>query len=223
MKNNLLLHAVSKYLAGFLLISMLLFLPAGTMNYPHAWLLIAVLFIPMLILGIILYIQSPELLEKRLRSKETDRGQRAVVCISGLQFLLMFVSAGLDRRFSWSHVPCWITWTAVVTMLLAYAMYAEVMRENAYLSRVIEINPQQKVIDRGLYGVVRHPMYASTILLFLSMPLVLGSAIALIPILPYPLIISFRIRREEHFLRSELEGYAAYCDRIRYRLIPYIW
>jgi len=221
--SSLLLSAVIKYLSGLLMISALLFLPAGTIIYPRAWLLIAVLFIPMLFLGIVLYLKAPDLLEKRLRTKEIDRGQKGIVILSGLQFLLMFVLAGLDHRFCWSHIPASFSYAAAVSALLSYAMYAEVMRENAYLSRVIEVASQQKVIDRGLYGIIRHPMYTSTIILFLSMPFILGSWIALIPMLAYPAIICIRLKKEEDFLISELEGYADYCKRIRFRLIPYVW
>ena len=220
---KLLLRALCAYLAGLLLVGGLLFLPAGTFFWGNAWLFCALLFVPMLILGVVLYIKAPGLLEKRLNAKEKQGDQKKVVAGSGLLFLAAFVSAGLDFRFSLTAVPEWLVIAAAAILLLSYAMYAEVMRENAYLSRTVEVQEGQKVVDTGLYGVIRHPMYAATVFLFLSIPLVLGSWIACVILLGYPAAIVVRIRNEEEVLRAGLDGYDDYTKRVRWRLIPFVW
>jgi protein-S-isoprenylcysteine O-methyltransferase Ste14 len=220
---KLLLRALCAYLAGLLLVGGLLFLPAGTVFWGNAWLFCALLFVPMLILGVVLYIKAPGLLEKRLNAKEKQADQKKVVAGSGLLFLASFVSAGLDFRFGLTAVPDWLVIAASVILLLSYAMYAEVMRENAYLSRTVEVQEGQKVVDTGLYGVIRHPMYAATVFLFLSIPLVLGSWIAFVIFLGYPAAIVVRIRNEEEVLRAGLDGYEEYTKRVRWRLIPFVW
>ena len=220
---KLFLSALIKFIFGLLLVGILLFLPAGTLGFLNGWLFICLLFIPILILGVVLLFKSPELLKKRLDGKEKDQTQKGVVALSGLCFLGGFVISGLDFRFGWSTVPLGVIIVASVILLGSYALYAEVMRENAYLSRKIEIQEGQKVIDTGLYGIVRHPMYAVTIWLFLSIPIVLGSWWALICFLPYIPIIVVRIINEEKLLESELDGYAEYKKRVKYRLIPFIW
>jgi protein-S-isoprenylcysteine O-methyltransferase Ste14 len=206
-----------------MLFSVLLFIPAGTLNYWNAWLLIGVLFIPMLIAGIILMIKNPVLLRKRLNAKEKEEEQKRVILLGGLMFISGFVVAGLDYRYQWLVLPKWLVITATVIFLFAYLLYAEVLRENTYLSRTIEVQENQKVIDSGLYGIVRHPMYTSTILLFLSMPLVLGSFFSFLVFLLYPVIVVKRIRNEEEVLEKSLADYSEYKQRIKYRLIPYIW
>ena len=220
---KLILNALIKYISGILLVGILLFIPAGTIEYPDGWLFIALLFVPMLILGIVLFIKAPSLLEKRLNAKEKERTQKGVVGASGLLFIAGFITAGLDFRFSWSHIPSAIKLTACAVLLISYALYAEVMRENAYLSRTVEIQSSQKVIDTGLYGIVRHPMYAATIWLFLSIPIVLGSLAALLCFLPYIAIIVVRICNEEKVLEAGLAGYTEYKSKVKYRLFPFIW
>lgn len=216
-------QALIKFALGLLLVGALLFLPAGSFFYINAWLFIALLFAPMLLLGAVLLVKAPKLLEKRLNAKETEGAQKGVVAISGLMFVIGFVVAGLDYRFGWSHVPLWAVAVAAVVLLAAYALYAEVMRENAYLSRTIEVQNDQKVVDTGLYGIVRHPMYAATLWLFLAIPLVLGSWWSLVCFLPYIAVIVVRIRNEEQVLEAGLVGYTAYQKRVRYRLIPFVW
>jgi len=216
-------NAIAKFLCGLLAVGCLLFLPAGTLRYPDAWRFIGLLFIPIFLAGLVLLLKMPGLLEKRLRGKEKQAAQSRVVALSGLMFLAAFVLAGLDFRFGWSHIPLWLKWAASALMLAGYGLYAEVMRENAWLSRTIEVQAGQQVVDTGLYGVVRHPMYLATLLLFLAMPLVLGSWVALLVMLPYPAMIILRIRNEEEVLLRELAGYAAYRQKVKYRLIPYIW
>lgn len=223
MKIHLMLHAVIKFLSGLFLIGLILFLPAGTFDYPNAWLFIALLFIPMLLVGVVLYVKAPELLAKRLNTKEKESTQKRVVGLSALMFIVAFAIAGLDFRFGWSEFPRWMTIVSSIILLVSYGLYAEVMRENAYLSRTVEVQENQKVIDTGLYGIVRHPMYSATILLFLSMPLVLGSWIALFVMLYYPVIIVARIRNEEKVLEEGLKGYIEYKQRVKYRLIPFLW
>lgn len=220
---KLLARAVAVYVFTALLLSVLLYLPAGTVHYPGAQRLMALLLIPMLVLGIALFFRAPALLEKRLHSKEKEAVQAGVIAASALMFLLAFVLAGLDFRFGLTHVPGWLVNLACVLLLVSYALYAEVMRENAYLSRTVEVQENQKVIDTGLYGVVRHPMYAVTLVLFLSMPLVLGSWLSLAILLAYPFIIAARIRDEERVLMECLPGYAEYTQRVRWRMIPFIW
>ena len=216
-------QALIKFFAGLLMISLLLFIPAGTCSFWQAWLLIGILFIPMFIAGLVMMKKCPELLRKRLNVKEEQTEQKEVIVLSGLMFLAAFIAAGLQFRFKWLMLPDWITYAAAVLFLLAYALYAEVLRENAYLSRTVEVQENQKVIDTGLYGVVRHPMYMSTLLLFLSMPLVLGSVISFVIMLLYIPIISKRIRNEEQVLEKGLEGYADYKKRVKYRVIPFVW
>ena len=223
MRKNLAARAVSKYLAGLVMVALLLFVPAGSLAYPNGWLFISLLFIPMLVLGFVLLFKAPELLEKRLNAKEEQGEQRKVVGLSALLFLAGFVIAALDFRFGWSQLPGWLVLAASAVLLLSYGMYAEVMRENAYLSRTVEIQENQKVIDTGLYGIIRHPMYTSTILLFLSIPLVLGSGVAFLLFLAYPVLIAKRIRNEEQVLEEGLAGYREYKQKVKYRLIPFIW
>ena len=222
-KTKLFLSALTKFLCGLVLVGALLFLPAGSFAFTGGWIFIGLLFIPMLILGAVLFIKSPELLEKRLDAKEKENTQKGVVALSGLLFLAGFIIAGLDDRFGWSHVPAWLVIVASVILLASYALYAEVMRENAYLSRTIEVQEGQKVVSSGLYGIVRHPMYAVTIWLFLSIPLVLGSFFSLLCFLPYPIIMVVRILNEEKVLAEGLDGYADYKKKVKYRLIPFIW
>ena len=223
MDTKLFVQAVTKFLAGLLLIGLLLFLPAGTFAYRQAWLLIFILFIPMFIAGLVMMKTSPDLLRKRLNAKEEQTEQKTVILLSGLMFLSAFIAAGLNFRFKWIVLPGAVSLVAAVVFLLAYILYAEVMRENAYLSRTVEVQENQKVIDTGLYGIVRHPMYMSTLLLFLSMPLVLGSVISFVIMLAYIPIISMRIRNEEQVLEEGLEGYKEYKQRVRYKVIPLIW
>lgn len=223
MKLKLLISAVTKYLLGLLMVGALLFLPAGTLRYPGGLLFTALLFVPMLLLGAVLFLKAPELLEKRLQSKEKESAQKGVIALSLFMFVGGFVLAGLDFRFGWSTVPLWVTITAAVLLLLSYALYAEVMRENAYLSRTVEVQEGQKVVDTGLYGIVRHPMYAVTTLLFLSIPLVLGSWIAFAVFLVYPVLMVLRIKNEEKVLAEGLPGYREYQTKVKYRMIPFIW
>ena len=220
---KLAVNALVKLLAGLLLVGVLLFLPAGTWHYPGAWRFIGLLFVPMLLLGLFLLIKSPALLKKRLSAKEKEGTQRGVVGLSALLFLVGFVVGGLDFRFGWSAVPDWVVGSAAVMFLLAYALYAEVMRENAYLSRTVEVQEGQRVVDTGLYGFVRHPMYLAVILLFLTLPLVLGSWYALAVFAVFPVLLAIRIRGEEEVLVRELPGYAEYRDRVKYRLFPFVW
>ena len=220
---KLLCNALVKFTCGFLLVGLLLFLPAGTLHYPCGWLLMALLFAPMLIAGFVMLGKSPEFLAKRLDAKEKQATQKGVVAFSGLMFIAGFVLAGLDYRFGWSQMPLPVTVVASVLFLLAYGLYAEVMRENAYLSRTIKVEEGQKVVDTGLYGIVRHPMYMATILLFLMMPIVLGSWYALIVFAFYPAIIIVRLKDEEDLLTRELPGYAAYKEKVKYRILPFLW
>ena len=220
---KLLISALTKMVIGFLLVAVLLFLPAGTLNFGGGWLFMGLLFVPVIILGMVLFIKAPSLLEKRLKTKETEKTQKGVVALSALVFLLGFVLAGLDFRFSWTCVPVAVKAVACLTFIISYGLYAEVMRENAYLSRTVEVSGDQKVIDTGLYGVVRHPMYAATVLMFLSIPLILGSFVALSVFLLYPVLIAVRIVNEEKVLTTGLAGYSEYKKKIKYRLIPFIW
>ena len=220
---KLLLNALIKFSVGIILLGLLLFLPAKTFNYPQAWLFMGLLFIPMLIMGIVLFVRSPALLEKRLNNKEKQKAQKGVLALSGLMFPVGFVLSSLDFRNSWSTVPLWLTVTASLLFILGYVLYAEVMRENAYLSRTVEVQEGQKVISTGLYGIVRHPMYFSTLLMFLPLPLILGSFWGLIPFVIYPVLIAVRILTEEKVLTDRLNGYAEYKNKVRYRLIPFIW
>lgn len=220
---RLLLRAAAFFLSGVLVLSLLLFIPAGTLFYPGAWRLMALLFGPMLLLGVVLFFKAPDLLAKRLQNKEKESAQRGVIGASAVMFLLAFILAGLDFRFGLTHVPAWLNLLACAFLLVGYALYAEVMRENAFLSRTVEIQENQTVVSTGLYGVVRHPMYAATVVLFLSMPLVLGSFIAFAVMLFYLPIIAARIRNEEAVLAEGLAGYSEYKEKVRFRLFPYLW
>ncbi len=223
MNEKLFAEAIIKFSLGVVLLGALLFLPAGTLMWAQGWLLMGILFIPMFAAGLVMMRRSPDLLRKRLNAKEKQGEQRTVVALSGLMFLGSFVIAGLNFRFGWIVLPDWISIAAAVVFLIAYLLYAEVLRENAYLSRTIEVQEGQKVIDSGLYGIVRHPMYAATLLLFLSMPLVLGSPLSFVISLAYPAIIAKRIRNEEKVLEAGLEGYTDYKRRVKYRLVPFVW
>ena len=220
---KLLFNALIKFAAGLLLVGLLLFLPAWTLNYPGAWLFIGLLFVPMLIRGGVLLVKSPSLLEKRLDAKEKRSTQKGVIAFSGLIFPVGFILAALDFRFGWSSVHTAFTAIASGLFLIGYAMYAVVMRENEYLSRTVEVQDGQRVIDTGLYGVVRHPMYLASLLMFLPLPIILGSWYALIPFGFYPIIIIFRIIDEERLLKKELSGYSEYTKKVKYRLIPFVW
>jgi protein-S-isoprenylcysteine O-methyltransferase Ste14 len=222
-KLNLLVSALVKYIFGVALVALMLFLPAGDFVYPNAWLFMALLFVPMLILGVWLYVANPALLASRLKNKEQRMEQKHVVALSGIIFISVFVLCGLDYRYDWSQVPRWIICVASVLLLVGYAMYAEVMRENAYLSRTIEVQEGQQLIDMGMYAVVRHPMYSATIIMYMAIPLVLGSLWALILMLFYPLVIVIRIQNEEQLLVQELPGYREYQKRVKYKIIPGIW
>lgn len=220
---KLLINALAKFICGLLMVGLLLFLPAGTLHYARGWLLITLLFVPMLIAGFVMLCKSPEFLAKRLDAKEKQGTQKGVIAFSGLMFIAGFVVAGLDFRFGWSQMPLPVTIMASVLFLAAYGLYAEVMRENAFLSRTIKVEEGQKVVDTGLYGIVRHPMYMATILLFLMIPLILGSWYALIAFAFYPAIIIVRIKDEEDLLARELSGYAEYKLKVKYRIIPFVW
>lgn len=223
MDKKLFFQAIGKSLSGFLVLALLLFIPAGTLNYWNAWLLMGILFIPMFIAGIVLTLKNPELLRKRLNMKEKETEQKSVIIFSGLMFVCGFVAAGLDYRFNWLVLPKWVVILATVIFLLAYLLFAGVLRENTYLSRTVEVQQDQRVIDTGLYGIVRHPMYLATLFLFLSMPLVLGSFFAFIIFLIYPVIMIKRIKNEEQVLEDGLAGYIEYKKRVKYRVIPFIW
>ena len=223
MNRELFKQAMVKFFAGLIIVALLLFLPAWTLRYPQAWLLICILFIPMFAAGLVMMKKDPDLLRKRLSAKEKESEQKTVVALSGLMFLAAFVFAGLSFRFGWLMLPFPVSIVFAVVFLLAYAMYAEVLRENAYLSRTIEVQEGQKVVDTGLYGIVRHPMYSATLILFLSMPLVLGSVISFVITLAYIPIIVKRIRNEEKVLGKDLPGYEEYMGKVKYRLVPFIW
>lgn len=220
---KLFFQAIGKFLMGLVLIGLLLFVPAGTLDYFNAWLFIAILFGPMFIAGIVMMFVNPELLKKRLNAKEEEKEQKTVIALSGIMFLAAFIVAGLNYRFSWLTMPKWVVYLGVAIFLTAYILYAEVLRENTYLSRTIEVQENQKVVDTGLYGIVRHPMYAATLFLFLSMGLVLCSPISFAILLLYIPIIAKRIRNEEIVLEQGLEGYTEYKKKVRYKVIPYIW
>ena len=220
---KLVLSALLKLIIGFAVVAVLLFAPAGTFNFPGAWRLVALLFIPMTVIGIIFLIRAPDTLSKRLRAKEKRSKQKDVVALSGLLFIAYFVLAGVDFRYGWSNIPGWMIWLSGAVFILSYGMYAEVMRENEWLSRSIEIADGQKVVSTGLYGIVRHPMYTATIGMFLSMPIIMGSWWAFIVMIPYIPIIMTRIKDEESLLTEELEGYSEYKEKVKWKLIPYIW
>ena len=217
------LSAIAKFTLGVVLIGVLLFLPAGTMSYPQGWLLMGILFIPMFLAGLVMMAKNPALLKSRLSAKEKEREQSLVVKLSGLMFLVGFIAAGLSFRFDWWMLPKWVSILGAVLFLASYALYAEVLRENTWLSRTIEVQEGQTVVSTGLYGIVRHPMYAVTLVLFLSMPLVLRSALAFVVFLAYPAIIAGRLLDEERFLAAELPGYSEYMQKVKWRLIPFIW
>lgn len=220
---KLFFNALEKYVMGMLFVALLVFWPAGSLQFWNGWLFMGILFIPMFFLGAVLLWKAPELLKKRLNAKEKMSDQQGVVAVSGLMFLAGFIVAGLDYRFGWSVMPKWVVIAATVVFLISYGLYGEVMRENEYLSRTIEVQAGQKVIDTGLYGIVRHPMYMVTMWLFLSIPLVLGSWYALIMFVAYPAVIAVRIRGEEKLLEAELAGYKEYKKKVKYRMIPFIW
>lgn len=223
MTKELFYQAVLKFALGAVVIGILIFLPAGTLHYWNAWLFMGILFIPMFFAGIVMMLKNPELLKKRLNAKEQQAEQNLVIKLSGWMFILGFVIGGLNFRFEWIILPDWVSWMGAAIFLLSYLLYAEVLRENTYLSRTVEVQKGQKVIDSGLYGIVRHPMYSVTIILFLSMPIVLGSIISFAIFLTYPVIIAKRIRNEEAVLEKDLEGYIEYKKKVRYRIIPLVW
>ena len=220
---KLFLQAICKFLLGVVLVGVCIFLPAGTFSFWQGWLLMGILFIPMFIAGLVMLVKNPTLLKERLNAKEKEKQQDLVVKLSGLMFIAGFVVAGLDYRFSWFTLPMGVSIGGAVAFLLAYVLYAEVLRENTYLSRTIKVQKNQKVIDTGLYGVVRHPMYSATLILFLAMPLVLGSLFAFLVFLAYPFIIVKRIQNEEQVLEKGLVGYTEYKQKVKYRLIPFNW
>ena len=220
---TLCLSALLKFLLGVVLVAALLFIPAGTLNYPNAILLMVILFVPMFLARLVLMVKNPDLLRRRLKVKEEPGEQRKIIAAMGFMFVVGFILAGLDFRLDWLPLPQIISKVSALLFLLAYALYAEVLRENTYLSRTVMVEEEQKVINTGLYGLVRHPMYSATIILFLTMPLVLGSLIAFLVFLPYPIMIIKRLKNEEQVLSKELTGYTEYQKKVRYRLIPYIW
>ncbi len=223
MSLKLFIQAIIKFIFGLLIVGLLIFLPAGSFSYWNGWLFMSLLFIPMFIAGIILVYKNPELLKKRLNAKEKEEEQKEVIILSGIMFILGFVLAGLNYRFDWIKLPNIVVIISSVLFIISYILYAEVLRENTYLSRTIEVQENQRVIDTGLYGIVRHPMYSTTIILFLTMPLILGSLISFCIFLIYPIIISKRIKNEEQVLEKELEGYSEYMKKVKYKMIPYIW
>ena len=223
MDKKLILQAAGKFSGRLALIALLLFVPAGTLGYWYGWLFLVILFVPMLIAGVVLMLRAPELLKKRLSAKEEQTEQKAVLALSGVMFLAAFIVAGLNYRFDWLVLPKWAAVAAAILFLGGYAMYAQVLRENAWLSRTVEVQEGQKVVDTGLYGAVRHPMYASTLLMFLSMGFVLGAPISFLILLLYVPVIAKRIKNEEAVLTEGLPGYAAYCEKVKYKVIPYIW
>lgn len=223
MNRELLIQAITKFIMGVLLTAILLFLPAGSFAYWNAWLLLGVLFVPMFGAGIVLMVKNPELLKRRLNAKEKEGQQKRVIAFSGIMFMAGFILAGLGYRFHWFALPKTVCIAAAIILLIAYALYAEVLRENAYLSRTVEVQENQKIIDTGLYGIVRHPMYAVTILLFLAIPLLLGSIFSFAIFCVYPFILIKRIKNEEDVLTKELAGYDGYKKKVKYRIIPFVW
>ncbi|MDO5138884.1 MAG: isoprenylcysteine carboxylmethyltransferase family protein [Oscillospiraceae bacterium] len=223
MKNSLLKEAIIKYISGLILIGVILFLPAGSLSWPNGWLFMLLLFVPMFIAGVVMYLKAPNLLRSRLSAKEKQDEQKSVIGLSGLMFFVSFLIAGLNYRFGWLEMPKGIVIAGSVIFLLSYLLFGEVLRENEYLSRTIEVQEGQTVVDTGLYGIVRHPMYSATILLFLSMPVILGSPISFLIMLLYIPLIVKRIRNEEKVLEQELNGYTEYEKKIKYRLIPFVW
>lgn len=223
MTKKLFIQAIAKFALGVLLVGLLIFLPAGTFSFRNGWLLMGILFIPMFGAGLVMMVKNPNLLQSRLKAKEARKEQDLIVKLSGLMFLVGFILAGLDFRFDWFPLPFSVSVGASVVFLLAYLLYAEVLRENTFLSRTIEVQENQTVISTGLYGIVRHPMYSATLLLFLAMPLVLGSLISFAVFLVYPVLIAGRIKNEEELLTEELVGYREYQKQTKYKLIPFIW
>lgn len=223
MNVTLFFQAFLKFLLGFILVGLLLFLPAGTIDYWNGWLFMGILFVPMLFAGIVMIIANPNLLRKRLNAKEQQAEQRLIIKFSGIMFILGFLAAGLNFRYRWLILPGFVSWIGAMIFLLAYMLYAEVLRENTYLSRTVEVQEGQKVIDTGLYGIVRHPMYSVTLVLFFAIPFVLGSVFSAVIFLVYPLLIAKRIENEEKILEAELYGYAEYKKKVRYRVIPFVW
>ena len=223
MDRNLFIAAITKFAAGFVIVGLLLFVPAGTIAWWQGWLFMGILFAPMFIAGLVMMAKAPDLLRKRLSADEDESEQKTVQALSALMFIAAFVVAGLGLRFGWASLPDWASWVGAVVFLAAYALYAEVMRENAYLSRTVEVQEGQHVVDTGLYGIVRHPMYSTTLLLFLSIPIVLGSPFSFVIMLVYLPIIAKRIRNEEQVLAAGLEGYREYMGRVKWRLVPHVW
>ena len=223
MNKKLFIQAIGKFLLGVIILGLLLFLPAGSLSYWQGWLLMGILFVPMLVAGLVMMAKNPELLRKRLNAKEEEKEQKMVVALSGQIFIAVFLVAGFNWRYQWILLPDWAVWVAAVLFLACYLLYAEVLRENTYLSRTIEVQENQKVIDTGLYGIVRHPMYSATTLLFLAMPLVLASPISFAIMLLYIPLIVIRIKNEEKVLEAGLAGYKDYKTRVKYRLLPFIW
>lgn len=223
MDSKLFLQALTKFLSGGIILGLLIFLPAGSFHYWQGWLMMGILFVPMFVAGLILMMKNPDLLRKRLNAKEEEKEQKTVVALSGVMFVAAFVVAGLNWRFQWLVLPDWAVWLAAALFLFGYILYAEVLRENTYLSRTVEVQEHQEVIDTGLYGIVRHPMYMSTTILFLAMPLVLASPISFLIMLFYIPLIARRIRNEEAVLEEGLKGYREYKERVKYKVIPYIW
>ena len=223
MDKDLLIKALTKFLLGVIVLGLLLFFPAGSLHYWQGWLLMGILFVPMAVVGIVMMAKNPELLRKRLNAKEKEAEQKSVVAMSGLLFVTAFVLAGLNWRFCWWVLPDWVVWVSAGLFLASYLLYAEVMRENTYLSRTVEVQDNQEVIDTGLYGIVRHPMYMATTVMFLTMPLVLGSPISFLIMLGYIPVIAKRIANEEEMLEKGLEGYQNYKKKVRYKMIPFLW
>lgn len=223
MDKDLLIQSLTKVSLGVIILGLLLFLPAGSLRYWQGWLLMGILFVPMIIAGFVMLAKNPELLRKRLNAKEEEKEQKLVVALSGQIFIAVFLVAGFNWRYRWIMLPDWVVWVAAGLFLVGYLLYAEVLRENTYLSRTIEVQENQKVIDTGLYGIVRHPMYMATIVMFLAMPLVLASPISFVIMLLYLPLISKRIKNEESVLEEGLEGYKEYKSRVKYKVIPFIW
>ena len=223
MSKKLFIEAILKYVLGVILVGLLIFLPAGTINYLKGWIFMGILFVPMFIAGVVMMIKNPKLLRSRLDAKEEQGEQKLVIKLSGLMFIIGFILAGLDFRFNWLVIPSWISYASSVIFLVFYVMYGEVLRENATLLRTIKVEENQKVVDTGLYGIIRHPQYSASIVMFLTMPLILGSLISLAVFMVYPILIVLRIRNEEKVLTNELNGYKEYKEKVKYRLIPFIW
>lgn len=223
MNLKLFIDAILKYFFGVIAVGVLVFLPAGTINYQNGWVFMGILFVPIFIVGVIMIVKNPKLLKERLDSKEKQVEQKMIIKLSGLMFITGFILAGLDFRFGWLIIPDWVSYISSIVFLLSYIMYAEVLRENTTLSRTIKVEEGQKVVDTGLYGIIRHPQYSASIVMFLMIPLVLGSLISFAVFLVYPILIILRIKNEEKVLEKELEGYSEYKNKVKYRLIPFIW